>query len=794
MLFTCSTVFHRYVAFALAVVATYFLLPSPAQNLALFGSNIVACAAIVWAVRRRGLVPRSGWLLLAAFPAVTAVGNGVYFVNDSIRDVAPFPSVGDVGFLSGYVLLAAGLLRLRHARSTQLDVPAVLDTSIITVGFAAASWVIFGAPLAHAQASPLLERLTALGYPVADVMVLAVAARFFLTSRRGGPAYGWLAGTVVVMLFSDTAFAVLNLLGQYDTGHPVDALILAYNFGWGAIALHPGAAELTVGAPQPARPGRWRLVALTAASLIAPSVLIVQVLTKDYDNLIVTAGASALLFLLVVGRMFGLVHRLEQVLTQSQVLEVELERRARHDDLTGLANRRMFTEQVQQALQQQPMGGTQVLYLDLDRFKSINDSLGHAAGDTLLSVTAARLRGGLLPQDTIGRLGGDEFAVLLAEHPSGRVASEVREALAAALALPVPLHGLDLRVTASIGYARSRPGDTTECLLHRADTAMYEDKTRTDRRFMPATGRALPTDSDSERRAVHAPVREPAESGQPPMRRAEVAHAELLDQLVHALSSNALSLAYQPIVDLQDLRVLGLEALARWQHPQLGTISPSTFVACAERGGIVRSLTQWALATALPAAASWPTSADGHVVNVAVNISGAQLADALIVDDVRAALALSGIAPSRVVLEVTETSRVVDLGQAQRTLSALAALGVRLALDDFGTGFSSLTHVTTLPFDILKIDRSFVAASSAGDKRALATVAAVCALATRLDVDVVAEGVEDPAVLPTLTGLGCKYAQGYLFSRPLTSAQVSSAFLAQGRQGWQLLAGAPLAS
>jgi diguanylate cyclase (GGDEF)-like protein len=490
------TVFWRYVAVSLAAIPVYFLLPPAGQNLVLLGSNLVACFAIVSAVRTRRLAPRSGWLLLAGFPAATAVGNGVYFVNDSILHVSPFPSLGDVGFLGGYLLLAAGLLRLQHARNARLDVPAMLDTSIITVGFAAASWVIFGAPLMQDEVAPLFERLTALGYPVANVMVLAVAARFFLTSRRRGSAYAWLAGTVVVMLVSDTTFAVLNLLDAYQTGHPVDALILGYNLGWGAIALHPGAGELTVAAPQAARPSRWRLIALTAASLIAPGVLVVQVLTEDYDDLVVTAGASALLFLLVVGRMFGLVRRLEQVLTQRQALEAELDRRAHHDDLTGLANRRMFTEQLQRSLER-PAGSTEVLYLDLDRFKSINDSLGHAAGDTLLTVTAARLRTSLLPQDTIARLGGDEFAVLLAGQSDGRVLSDVRDALTAALALPVPLHGLEVQVTASVGHARSRPGDTAEDLMHRADTAMYEEKTRTDRRrqAMATTGRAAPQQS-----------------------------------------------------------------------------------------------------------------------------------------------------------------------------------------------------------------------------------------------------------------------------------------------------------
>ena len=478
-----DTSLARYVALGALAIGGYFWLPPAAQNLAILASNLVAFAAVLSSWRRRRLTPTSGWLLLAAFPAATAVGNAVYFVNDSIRHIQPFPSVGDAAFLGGYLFLAAGLLRLQHARTAERDLSAVLDTAIITVGFAAASWVFFMADLLHDDASSLPERLTALGYPVADVLVLAVVARFFLTSRQRGPVFGWLAGTVVLMLVADTVFAVLNLLGIYSTGNPVDALILAYNLGWGAVALHRGAVDLTM-PPQESstRLTWWRLAALTGASLIAPVVLTVQVASGDLRDAVVTAGAATLLFLLVVVRMAALVRALETGISQRQALETELEHRAHHDELTGLANRRMFVEQVQRALHERSSAGVQLLFLDLDRFKAVNDSLGHGAGDALLVATAHRLRAAVGSGDTVARLGGDEFAVLLTDPSTDRPLAEVCAALSDAVGQPMPIQGLDLRVSVSIGTAQAVDGDTLEDLMHRADTAMYAHKARTDRR------------------------------------------------------------------------------------------------------------------------------------------------------------------------------------------------------------------------------------------------------------------------------------------------------------------------
>ncbi len=476
-----SRALARFVIVGIVCIGAYFFLPAPAQNLAFVASNLVAAGMILSGVRSRRLQPRGAWLLLAGSPTAATLGNAAYFVNDSLLHVAPFPSVGDAAFLGGYLLLAAGLVRLQHSRATHRDRPALLDAAIITIGFAIASWVVLMAPLLHTLDIPLLTRLTALAYPAADVLVVAVAARLLLSGRRHSPALGWLAGTVVVMIVGDTTFAVLNLLGLYHTGHPVDALILAYYLGWGAVVLHPRVGDLgtaTIDSDRTAGTHWPRLVALGVSCLVAPIALVTQVSSGQLRDLVVLRAAAVVVVLLVVVRMAGLVAQLETTLAQRHALQDELAYRATHDALTGLVNRREFTEQLERALRDHPGGGITVLFLDLDHFKAVNDSLGHGAGDTLLTVVADRLRDELRTDDTVARLGGDEFAVLLADPSLG---SEhlvvVTERLATSVRRPIHLHGIAVQVGVSIGHATAGPDHPLERLLQAADHAMYAAKT-----------------------------------------------------------------------------------------------------------------------------------------------------------------------------------------------------------------------------------------------------------------------------------------------------------------------------
>jgi diguanylate cyclase (GGDEF)-like protein len=430
---------------------------------------------------------------------------------------------------------------------------------------------------------------------------------------------------------------------------------------------------------------------------------------------------------------------------------------ATQDPLTGLTNRRRLLECLQTAIEDRGLGGPRsaLILLDLDGFKAVNDHHGHAEGDALLCAVARRLLACARDGDVVCRLGGDEFAVLVHGVTGAEHAAAVGRRLVAAVTEGSDGSGHPA-VGASAGV-RVITGGTTSSLLVDTDIALYAAK---------HAGRGSTVVWDAS------------------LRQEELEQDALVEDLRNALRCDELTLVYQPIVDIHTLQVRGLEALARWDHPERGAVSPAQFVAAAERAGLVGDLTRWVLRTACRQMVAWDSD-----LNVGLNVSAAQLTDDQIVEDVRKALAVSGMPATQVVLEVTETSAVADLPRAKRTLEALADLGVGLALDDFGTGYSSLTHAHTLPFDVLKVDQSFVAAAGTGDRRAIATIAAVCALASRLQVDVVAEGVESTDELPELIALGCSYAQGYALSRPMKAADVTAALMSSSR--WTLGVPAP---
>ncbi len=429
-------------------------------------------------------------------------------------------------------------------------------------------------------------------------------------------------------------------------------------------------------------------------------------------------------------------------ITERKVLEAQLTRQAFHDALTGLPNRALFTDRVSHALRRRGRQhrGVVVLFVDLDDFKSINDSLGHQAGDRVLQEVAERLRTTVRPGDTVARLGGDEFAFLLEDVADPADGDQVAERVALALAAPLAVGGVEVALRASVGIAMAADGDAAADLLRDADTAMYTVKAH--------GGGAY-------------------ERFEPAMREAAITRFELGADLRRAIERGEFVLHYQPVVDLRAGTILGFEALVRWQHPTRGLLPPAAFVPAAEATGLIVSIGRWVLEESCRQAHLWQLA--NHVdppLTMSANLSARELREPGLVENVAAILQRTGVDPATIVLEITETSMVEDADGAIATLQALKALGVRLAIDDFGTGYSSLSYLRRLPVDVLKLDRSFVVPAGRGDRES-ALVDAVFRLGRSLGLVTIAEGIEDTEQRDRLISLGCSVGQGYLFARPM---------------------------
>ncbi|GIE97526.1 hypothetical protein Ari01nite_49910 [Paractinoplanes rishiriensis] len=716
-------------------VGIYFLLPagSLAQNLTYNAVGLLSAVFIVAGVRRYRPARPALWYLFAAGQLASVAGDVTWEIYAYVLDQEPFPSLADVFYLGTYPLLLAGLVLLVRDRRGR-DLTGLIDAAILATGLGLVFWVFVLHPIAAGEAGSPLERMINTAYPAADVMLLAVLARLF-TGRAVPTVSGRLLGTAaVLLLIADVGYAVLSQYGSYDGGHPLDSLWLLSYLLWGVAALHPSMAFA-----QPARPpamrtrvAAGRLVLLTASSLLAPCMLFLPGMTeRPGDWIVVTAGA-VVLFLLVAVRMSGLV-------TQVQRQAGQLEQLAMHDELTGLDNRRQFEHRLRTAWE---TGQPSVALLDLDDFKNVNDQLGHAVGDRLLAEVAGRLADAVGDTGSVARMGGDEFAVLLPDAGDETVAS-VTDRLLRALQQPVRVGRHELLVGASIGLARGT--GVTEPLeaLRRADVAMYAAKERG----------------------------EPYCWYVPEMDRRAGEEARIGAELRTALDTGQLRLAYQPIVELPLGRLVAVEALVRWEHPERGLISPAAFIPVAERNGMIVELGAWVLREACGQAARWRAElGDAAPQRISVNVSARQLTRPGLAAVVAGALADSGLPASCLTIEVTETA-VFEGGRAVEALHELQRLGVRIALDDFGTGHSSLTLLQTVPAQVLKVDKSFIDEVTMRGRQAVICTALI-QVADGLGMTAVAEGVETAEQAAELYRLGYRLAQGYWFGRPAADLPV----------------------
>jgi diguanylate cyclase (GGDEF)-like protein len=439
--------------------------------------------------------------------------------------------------------------------------------------------------------------------------------------------------------------------------------------------------------------------------------------------------------------------------TERKELETRLSHQAFHDPLTGLANRARLRDRVEHAFAQRTPTSVAVVYVDLDDFKKVNDSLGHAAGDALLRTVAERLLNATRGSDTVARLGGDEFAILLENVRTDDDVLVVADRVVRAMRAPITVEGKEVFVGASVGIARggvdADAPNTADALLRNADVAMYRAK---------GAGKG--------RHVMY-------ERG---MQEAALERLELEAALRRAVSGDELLLHFQPIVELDGEQMVGVEALVRWNHPALGLLPPAKFIPLAEETGLIVPLGRWVLREACRHGAGWVggrrTLDRVRSLTLTVNVSALQLHDPSFVDDVRTTLQETGFPAGQLLLELTESVFLQHDDGVIESLRALKALGVRLAIDDFGTGYASLSYLQQFPLDVLKIDRRFIEGMTRGGSEA-ALARTIIALGDSLSLRTVAEGIARPQQQEQLRALGCAYGQGFLFAHPVGAEEIT---------------------
>jgi diguanylate cyclase (GGDEF)-like protein len=702
-----------------------------ADMVGLFGAAFAALASRA-AARRESGVPRRFWTLFAINFALIAAGRAAWDIEQiGLGHQEPNTPLIGLLFLGGIGVGLVALFLLPSAPTTAGQrLRLALDGLLVGGALLLVGWIrVFRLAL---QGEPTM-RAFGLVFPFLDIMTFTVVVLIAANARTERGLFALVGAGLAVRAMGDTAYVALALRGDYHPGDLIDAFSPLYCVLCGLAALRVGGSRRDPGGRTPDSRPRALLplaVVLLAGAAAGPP-------PADPPPLLIASFAGLVVLVLV---------RQALAVLDNSALTARLARLAYHDPLTGLPNRALFAERLEAALTaaRQP-GHVTVLMIDMDGFKQVNDSLGHAAGDRLLAAVAARLRTELGPAGLLARVGGDEFAALLPDSTGSADGVLVAERLLAALGEPVEFAGRAIRVGASLGVAAwIGPERDADNLIRDADVAMYAAKVAGRGRYRLF---------------------------EPSMRLAAMARAELEADLRVALDRAEFELRYQPIVDLAGGGLLGLEALVRWRHPRRGLLLPREFVTVAEEIGVVGELDRWVLTEACTAAVRWQRLQPG--VGVSVNFSAGQFVRTDLMATVTRALVTAGLPPASLTLELTETSLLDDAETTVSRLAALAALGVRVAIDDFGTGYSSLAYLRRLPVTAIKVDKMFVD-EVASDPDAVALVRAILALASTFGLHTIAEGVETERQREVLAGLGCRAAQGYLFAEPLPAGAVDA--------------------
>jgi diguanylate cyclase len=682
------------------------------------------CAALcVWRAILRG-PGRWGWGALAAGLVLFTAGSVLWTSWVQFFNPVPYPSIADACFLAFFFMAFLGIGLLVRETLPKTSRTIWVDALIAALGVAALEATLVIGPISQANKGGFGTVATNIAYPIGDlVLVTMIVAVFAVRAWRPGRLWWTLGLGLVIFAAADSVYVLRVTSGTYVTGTPLDSLWLI------------GAFLMVIAA--------WQGLSgqLKHTPMIQPPNIVPMLFLLSSLGIIVYATAHpGLLPLGVVLATITLVIAIARSAYAFRQLRAlaESKREARTDELTGLPNRRLFFERLVVCFEPRPTPHRlAVLMIDLDRFKEINDSLGHHVGDDVLRQLGPRLTAAAGSTGTVARLGGDEFGLVLSPLVDLSAATEMAERVRDVLREPFQLEGMSLRVDASIGIALAPDhGATPESVLQKADVAMFAAK------HAHAPWQIYSSEHDQNARD----------------------RLELMEDLRDAIPRGEIVLFYQPILDLSKGSVSCAEALARWRHPSRGVLAPAMFLGLVADAGLMDPFTVAVLDQAFIQQAKW--SGQGYELGVSVNISAASLRDQELPDKIAALMSTRGVNPASITLEITEDCFIANPEEAMLLLERLRLLGVELSIDDFGTGYSSLTYMRRLPVSELKLDRTFLTGAPR-DARAVAVIRSTVDLAHSLGLRIVAEGIEDLDALALVDDLGCDAAQGYLMGRPV---------------------------
>ncbi|HEY6533691.1 MAG TPA: bifunctional diguanylate cyclase/phosphodiesterase [Acidimicrobiales bacterium] len=704
---------------------------------------VIAVVATVIGMRLWRPTPVWPWRTVLAALGLFAVELGLKLVLDSGGGEGSI--IPDLLALPAYILLAVGVAGVAGVgRGERDDVDAVLDAVITALTVLSVVWVFVVVPFLDRGGSSTTFEILLVAYPVGSLVVFAMGARLmFGKGRRTAPAMLLCLLAIFALLVGDVAYAITDG-GIFEVPSSLQNVpyFLAL-VGYAVAVLHPTMAQIGVRRPSDEMaPTRTRLLAVALALCVSNVVLFIGVGWGDAVNRVALGVITTLLVAAAVLRM-------TRALREHAASQTRLAYQATHDALTGMPNRTFLAEQLQRLLigQQATDGAVSFLHVNIDRFGLVNDTMGHSVGDELLKAVSRRLLENVRGSDVVGRIGGDEFGIAVPGLADEDRAHDFGERARLLFHTPFRVDGTEVMVTASVGVAHqaARVGDAG-LLLRDADTAVSNAK-------------ALGGD--------HAILCDDS------MRQAVAGRLHLERELRHALERGELSLHYQPKVELGEERAVGVEALLRWTHPEMGMVRPDTFIPIAEDTGMIVEIGAWALDRACADVARLRDEYSITSLRVSVNVSARQLRSDSLVDTAARALVEHRVPASALCIELTESVLMENLDAVSTQLKMLRAHGTQVSIDDFGTGYSSLAYLSSLPVDELKIDRTFVQVLD-DDPHAVDVIGAVVTLANALNIRTVAEGTETRDEVDRLKALGCDEAQGFFFARPVPFEELAA--------------------